>query len=569
MGTENIFNVFGLSDVGKVRQNNEDAFLCLPQYGVFCVADGMGGMRDGAIASQTTVNCIEQAFNALNTAPDAPPPTFKQRRETLITALEEANRRMQPKSWQSKKDRSGSTVVAVLLDHDTPNRACVIHAGDSRLYRLRKGNLEQITHDHSGAELLEKMGPEYRNSPLAERFRNRVTRGIGIEKRLNHEETHLELRSGDLLLLCSDGLTNMVAAETMCDILAQAPLIADLAKTCSDLVEAANDADGLDNITVIVIRVGAIPEPITADTPVTTEPGTESCDTLDSEPVPPSMVDRLPAALRQRLTQGRIVGLGLVMVAVVLLAGLRSCRRAASPEPIVYKPTSERERVFQAEREALLKRIEQAYQAAMQSGDWASLQSLVDQGHLDDSLTRDDYALPLHSNIAAWYALWNQASEPDFDAADALRAFTEMHMNILSRLSSEVSLAHPENGWPEGANERSNRYCVEIHGVQQQIMDRIIAERSHAFAHYESLLDRSAVLRATDLDNDHASDIALLVNDLAIIREEITSLTRNISANRDRPWTGSRRIDLDWAALTEAFHRYRQQISAFEAMLGN
>ncbi len=238
------------SDPGRKRKSNEDAILCLPEAGVFCVADGMGGAAGGQLASRWTVESVQRAFPQ-NTAA-APDKTARMRQ-----ALNDASRRIRRMAEEQAIIGAGTTAVVLLFDDYQPDRATVLHAGDSRAYRMRAGRMECLTLDHS---LAASAGlPHDRDLPAM--FRGIITRAIGLNNTVELDEAVLQVQAGDCYLLCSDGLTKMIADHELQQLVRQTPA-ADLERLAAALVDAANHAGGEDNISVILVRVGPLPAPI-------------------------------------------------------------------------------------------------------------------------------------------------------------------------------------------------------------------------------------------------------------------------------------------------------------------
>ncbi len=243
----------GGSDIGRRRRKNEDALLLLEEHGIFCVADGVGGARKSELASRAVVEHLESAFPSSETpwaAADGRDPESLAR-----AALNRASAWINERARQSETAGMASTVVALVFRRAAPQRAFSLHAGDSRCYRFRDGKLELLTHDHSGAEL-----PGFRDEPLIpQSFRNLITRAVGTFPRIALERTAIDVLTGDLFLLCSDGLNRMLPDEEIAGILTAAQ-DQSLQKNVQKLIRAANEAGGRDNITVILVSASeAIP----------------------------------------------------------------------------------------------------------------------------------------------------------------------------------------------------------------------------------------------------------------------------------------------------------------------
>jgi len=151
----------GLSDIGRKRENNEDAVLLLPEHGVFCVADGMGGAEEGEVASQAIVEGLRDDFTSMEGLDGAS--TVEQKAGVVQKSLNKVSSWIRKRSEKKDAPGTGSTAVVLVFDGGSPHTALTLHAGDSRAYRFRKGRLEQLTKDHSIAEALkvddERAGP--------------------------------------------------------------------------------------------------------------------------------------------------------------------------------------------------------------------------------------------------------------------------------------------------------------------------------------------------------------------------------------------------------------------------
>jgi protein phosphatase len=233
------FWIGAATDVGRMRDINEDSFVAVTGSGVFAVADGIGGHDHGEIASATIV----QSLAAITPQPDSAALL-----EACKTRLIEANAKIRVLAAQrGKTTMMGSTVVALTI-HD--GRYACLWAGDSRAYLSRGGSLQQITRDHTEVEDLMERGLLSLEEARLWPRRNVVTRALGVS-----DEIDLEVRSGvaqpgDAFLLCSDGLTlHVEPSELRSEVESRGPQ-----RACDELVALALDRGGQDNITVIVVR---------------------------------------------------------------------------------------------------------------------------------------------------------------------------------------------------------------------------------------------------------------------------------------------------------------------------
>jgi serine/threonine protein phosphatase PrpC len=233
----------GKTDVGLVREKNEDSMLIDPTIGLYIVCDGMGGHVGGQVASQLAVATISEVVRSSN-APGGDDP------DRLVTAIKAANQAVFTKA---KGDPSlhnmGTTVVAIREDADLLHLA---HVGDSRIYRLRQGTLEQVTRDHSLINLYED------NPDLAARFgppnSNVIVRAVGLRDMVDVDHRVIAMEAADMYLLCCDGLTDMVDDWMLREMLADAEN-GSLDEACDALVRAALSNGGVDNTTVILLRI--------------------------------------------------------------------------------------------------------------------------------------------------------------------------------------------------------------------------------------------------------------------------------------------------------------------------
>jgi serine/threonine protein phosphatase PrpC len=226
------------TDVGLIRTANEDSYLAKEH--LFVVADGMGGHVAGDVASRTAIGIIEDRSSEAS-AEDL---------ETLARLVREANRAIWQKAQEDSSLRGmGTTCTLVLVDE---RKAHIAHVGDSRAYRLRKGQLEQLTEDHTLVARMVREGKIRPEEADRHPHGNIVTRALGVDSDVSVDVLSFEIEPGDRFLLCSDGLSSMLDHESIADVLTgeeQPQIAAEL------LVDLANEAGGEDNITVIIVDV--------------------------------------------------------------------------------------------------------------------------------------------------------------------------------------------------------------------------------------------------------------------------------------------------------------------------
>jgi protein phosphatase len=260
------------SDTGRKRRRNEDSYVCEPP--LFAVADGMGGAQAGEVASRLAAGTLREAST------DGTP------EERVVALIQEANRRVFREAGEDATRRGMGTTVTVALALD--DRIVIGHVGDSRAYRIRSGELEQLTEDHSlVAELVRsgKLSPEEAETHPQ---RSVITRALGTDPDVDVDMFSTDTESGDVYMLCSDGLTGMVDDETILQLVERNR--ADLDAAAKALVGAANRGGGEDNITVVLFEiadVAATPAPDEMAQMPAVEPDIE--DTLSEEDAVPAV----------------------------------------------------------------------------------------------------------------------------------------------------------------------------------------------------------------------------------------------------------------------------------------
>lgn len=244
------------SHPGLRRSENEDAYCAREDLGLFLVADGMGGHAAGEVASKMAAQVVEAFINDTKEAdsnttwPFPYDVALSLDGNRLRAAFWLANRRIAA-AMKSDEGLRGmaTTAAAVLVNKGLP---VVAHVGDSRVYLFRDGSLQQVTQDHSWVNEQVRAGILTEMDARRHPWRNVVTRALSGGDDPEVEVAEVELKAGDQLLLCSDGLSGVVPPEHLAEILSRA---ASLEQTVQDLIEAANAAGGPDNITVAMLKV--------------------------------------------------------------------------------------------------------------------------------------------------------------------------------------------------------------------------------------------------------------------------------------------------------------------------
>ncbi len=245
---------YGLTHVGRQRQHNEDSYLVADEAKLFLVADGMGGHAAGEIASRIAVDSISEFILHTKeddgTWPHAYDEHYKRSTNRLMAAVRLANTRVLEAMRKDARLRGmGTTVVACLAEGETLS---VAHVGDSRAYMIRDNHLQRITNDHSW--VFEQVQAGMLTEAEAEKhpLRNVITRALGGALQVNPDASEIEVKEGDVFLLCSDGLTGMVPEEQILKVVTEHN--GDLEKACQKLIDEANERGGLDNVTAILVK---------------------------------------------------------------------------------------------------------------------------------------------------------------------------------------------------------------------------------------------------------------------------------------------------------------------------
>jgi protein phosphatase len=246
--------VAGETNVGMKRTHNEDNFSIMEESGLYIVADGMGGHASGEIASKMAVDAMREFFAATANDPERTWPYKMDRSKgyeenRLITGIKLANLRIFESAQRDSRQRGmGTTVVALFAVEDG---VYIAHVGDSRIYRMREGKLEQLTEDHSLLNDYIKMkrltAEEIANFP----HKNVIVRALGMKDTVKVDSRFEQPVENDIILLCSDGLSGPVGDEELLDIATTSP---DLKSAAAKMIERANANGGPDNITVVLVR---------------------------------------------------------------------------------------------------------------------------------------------------------------------------------------------------------------------------------------------------------------------------------------------------------------------------
>lgn len=247
--------IINVSDVGKRRPHNEDSTLCDLTNGVVILADGMGGYKAGEVASAiavtTTHKKILEGLAKPIQQPTASDAQLSPEAIAVKNAVIHVNSEIYKAAQTDPQCQGMGTTLVVVLFHN--NIATIAHVGDSRLYRIRQNVFSQVTKDHSLIQELIDRGIYTREEVLKNTPKNLVTRAVGIEPEVIVDVADETVYPGDIYMLCSDGLNDMVDDEEV--HLTLSKYSANLAQAANELVRLANQKGGKDNISVVLIRI--------------------------------------------------------------------------------------------------------------------------------------------------------------------------------------------------------------------------------------------------------------------------------------------------------------------------
>lgn len=246
----------GISDVGLQRDHNEDSFAILNEQELFIVADGMGGHRAGDVASRLATDAIVDFFKATASDDVTWPFHFDARlseeENRLLTGIRLANRQIVEQSVRARECHGMGTTVVGALFSAKKRKMFIGHVGDSRAYRVRGGEITQMTRDHSLVNDYLLAMPELTEEQRSELPKNVITRALGMQDQVTVDLQSDDAQPGDLYLLCSDGLSGMIEDEEILDVMSDP---SDLDTACRRLIALANEHGGEDNITAVIVKI--------------------------------------------------------------------------------------------------------------------------------------------------------------------------------------------------------------------------------------------------------------------------------------------------------------------------
>lgn len=246
-GTMFQIHCFGISDIGLVREHNEDVWVAHPEEGLFILADGMGGHAAGEVAAKESVDYLYDLFQKSKTSNEK---SVEEVCKLFKDALQEVNTAVYKEGKADKNLEGMGTTICVLYLHHS--EAILVHVGDSRIYRLRHQTLKQLTEDHSLVSELIAVGAVKSEEANTFPYKHILTRAIGTQPKVEPTVSSVTIESNDLFMLCSDGLTNYVKDHEIQEILSTSHSLEEKGK---QLVHLANEHGGGDNITLILITL--------------------------------------------------------------------------------------------------------------------------------------------------------------------------------------------------------------------------------------------------------------------------------------------------------------------------
>ena len=227
--------------IGNVRKSNQDALLVQPgEFGLYGVADGMGGHKAGDVASRMAVDALKEALSAA-----------RPNEEALRKAIEKANAEIYAAQCENPDLNGMGTTLTVIWEDK--RRILLGHVGDSRAYRVRGGRIEQVSQDHSMVAELVRDGLITQEEALVHPYRNIITRALGVDGEVTADIVSMNKRKGDKYLICSDGLSEYVRENEMLEILTSMPM----SEAADTMLSMALDGGGHDNISLVIAEVSA------------------------------------------------------------------------------------------------------------------------------------------------------------------------------------------------------------------------------------------------------------------------------------------------------------------------
>ena len=475
----------GLTHTGTVRKINEDAFVSMPEIGLFGVADGMGGVAGGAFASSNAINAVTQSAKMFE---ESSP--LDVRISRLRGVIDQSNREIRAWAEHQGVTGTGTTVILLTFDPSRPEFAALLHAGDSRAYLVRGGKLKQLTRDHSVAESFGNGSED--SVPAA--FRNVITNAIGMNSEVKLDETLVSLHNGDTVLLCSDGLYRMVKDEEIRSIL-EAPLT--LEDRAAALINCANENGGKDNATVVLIHLprsasdttDGLQEQETHDTDMKSAlDASREAKHINPTDTDDSVISGRPFAAEdisiraEKLIANESssppvrggknsVKITLCFFIVLLLSGFFIRHYAARDRSTISAPpepanANDIQTPPVASVAVPAETVEVIIQRARETGDWGfPVERLAE-------IEQDESGAKTVESARAWIAEWNKALNDTTNAWAEINEFRTVCEKIITIWSAGYSLPAIEL-WPGEKNEAARLYCYDRLRIQEHLFSEM------------------------------------------------------------------------------------------------
>jgi serine/threonine protein phosphatase PrpC len=328
-------NYFGITDTGRQRNNNEDSFIADRtddgQFVLACVIDGVGGYEGGEVAAEIARAVILEKLKRIK---GDPTPLMKQ-------AFLDANEKIQQEKLKNPDHDRMACVLTLALVDQRNNEFYFAHVGDTRLYLFRDRTLVKVSKDHSFVGFLEDSGRLTEEAAMRHPKRNEINKALGFGHQITVEEDYIQtghspFLPNDMLLLCSDGLTDLVNREAITSILSSDKKIEEMA---SRLVALANEEGGKDNITVVLVRNDRAPVKQQATRPVLIKKKDQVADEPAPQPVKETVIEKKPVVLKKRTrTSAWTVILLLLCLALIGVVGWLLWKQRTQPKAIYQPP---------------------------------------------------------------------------------------------------------------------------------------------------------------------------------------------------------------------------------------
>lgn len=519
-----------------VRKANEDAMIALPEAGLFSVADGMGGVAGGAFASQNILEALTGSVHQFE-----PSAALDIRIACLREAVGKSNHAIRAWAESQGVSGTGTTLVLLTFDPSRPEFAALLHAGDSRAYLLREGKLQQLTRDHSAAE---SFGDGTEESVPA-LFRNVVTNAIGMSPEVQLDETLVSLRSGDYVLLCSDGLYRMVAEPELTALLA-APL--PIEKRAASLIHAANQHGGKDNITAVIVHIGTSAQH--------TKHGTADSDTHDTDmrsalemsrqikkeqtfevrsltDEVPVQVSAAPLPVVAASTTSRKRFPWTMLAAFVLLTSVAASfyiGRTTREEPVAKKPVMEPEPAASpVPAIELPEPVSDVMARGFATGDWSFSPDRLAE------LTEEEDADTLAS-ARAWMDEWRKA-KTGYPQIINDHETERANIETIVRVWNPAFTATVAAPWPDDASSAATAYCLaqsRLHGEFFSELDTYVSTAALAIGAFgKKPSDGETLLRAAS--SSRVNEPPVINGQVQTLRNLVRSLNRWKERSRHLP----------------------------------